>query len=375
MTRYGFVFGPWSSGVKTFDFSDLFGSGQGLTGSEIGCFCVARELAGRGHDVTLYAPARNAPDGYVWDGVVVRPLDRLAGSDHDVVYSWNEPDVLRQVSNGALRMENHQIADFLFCQAGWDDAVDVFTSPSPSHMAWMAPQTPSPHKWRVVPNGWGPDQFPEREKVPGRVVYASSPDRGLHWLLQRWPEIRRRVPHATLRIFYNFDSWIDDVTRRHSAHPDVPIIRELYQRAVYIREAVRSMAHMGVEHYKAVSRARMAEEFGQAECLAYPCDPVRYTETFCVTALEGCATGCIPVLSSADALGDIFGRHVPMVRSPVHDRLGEFTDLVVLALTDGAFRTEWAARGRELASSMTWSHSADAVEAVVAEHAGMIRRR
>lgn len=372
--KIAFVFGPWSSGVKTFDFSELLDAPQGLTGSEVGCFYMAREMAKRGHDVSLYAPLRGVAegdDGFFWDGVIVRPLSRLREEStyFDAVYSWNEPDVLRQVpSKGVLRLENHQIADFRFCQPGWEDVVDVFTSPSDSHMRWMAPQTPCPGKWRMVPNGWDPDMFPPVEKVPGRVVYASSPDRGLHWLLQQWPEIRRAVPHATLRIFYNFDSWAQNIGAVRRAHPGVHDFRELHHRAVYITEMVRRLAPHGVEHHKSVSRRRMAREFGEAQCLAYPCDPVRYTETFCVTALEGCATGCVPVLGAADALGDIFGGHAPTVEAPVSARLGEFTGLVVQALTDPGFRSEWVGKSRTFADRMTWSNSADHLELVLKEH-------
>lgn len=369
--KIAFVFGPWSSGVKTFDFSEILDSPQGLTGSEVGCFYMAREMAARGHDISLYAPLRGTEDGFFWDNVMVRPLGKLREetSYFEAVYSWNEPDVLRHVpEKGILRLENHQISDFRFCQPGWDKVVDVFTSPSESHMKWMAPQTPCPEKWRVVPNGYDPSMFPEVEKVPGRVIYASSPDRGLHWLLQQWPEIRRAVPHATLRIFYNFDSWAQNIGEVRRAHPDVFDFRELHHRAVYITEMVRKLAGHGVEHHKSVSRRRMAQEFGEAQCLAYPCDPVRYTETFCVTALEGCATKCIPILSTADALGDIFGKHVPTVTAPVSDKLQEFTGLVIQSLTDSKFRNKWVRKSRTLAQKMTWSHSSDRLELILKEH-------
>lgn len=365
--RIAFIYGPWASGSKTFDFTDLLGSTQGLTGSEVGCFYIAREMAKRGWPTTLYVPVRNTPDMHVWDGVLVRPLSTFQSeiTQHDVLYSWNDPEVFRGVSDKFLRLENHQISDFRFCQPGWENLVDIFTSPSDSHMNWMAPQTPCPEKWRMVPNGWDPDMFPQVEKVPGRVIYASSPDRGLHLLLQQWPKIRKEVPHATLRIFYNFDSWAENIGAVRYANPGVPDFKELHFRALYIKEAVRRLASHGVEHYKAVSRIRMAQEFGEAECLGYPCDPVRYTETFCVTALEGCGTGAIPVLTNADALGDIFGGHVPMVDSPARHHIDEFTGFVVKALSDKAFQDEWRLKGSVFAKGMTWKESAVRLEIVI----------
>jgi len=368
--RIAFVYGPWASGSKTFDFTDLLASSQGLTGSEVGCFYIAREMAKRGWHTTLYVPVRNTPDTHIWDGVQIRPLTSFQSesSQHEVLYSWNDPDVFRGISNeGTLRLENHQIADFRFCQPGWENLVDIFTSPSDSHMKWMAPQTSCPEKWRMVPNGWDPDMFPQTKKVPGRVIYASSPDRGLHWLLQQWSKIRKKVPHATLRIFYNFDSWAENIGAVRYANPGVPDFKELHFRALYIKEAVRKLANHGVEHYKAVSRIRMAQEFGEAECLGYPCDPVRYTETFCVTALEGCATGAIPVLTNADALGDIFGGHAPVVKAPVFEHINEFTDMIVRALSDKPFQTEWREKGAAFAKVMTWANSAACLESVIQE--------
>ena len=367
--KIAFIFGPWSSGIKTFDFTNLINSPQGLTGSEIGCFFIAREMAKRGWPTSIYAPLRNSPNGCIWDDVSIRPLGNLKDEiqDFSIAYAWNEPDILRQVPPSILRIENHQIADFNFCQPGWDQVVDVFTSPSNSHMDWMSTQTPCPEKWRMVPNGWDPEMFPSIEKVPGRVIYASSPDRGLHWLLQQWPRIRKEVPHATLRIFYNFDSWAEGIGNVRYANPGVPDFKELHFRALYIKEAVRKLANHGVEHYKAVSRIRMAQEFGEAECLGYPCDPVRYTETFCVTALEGCATGAIPVLTNADALGDIFGGHAPVVKAPVFEHLNEFTDMIVRALSDKPFQTEWREKGAAFAKVMTWANSAACLESVIQE--------
>jgi len=365
-----FVFGPWISGIKTFDFTDLLGSPQGLTGSEISCFYIAREMAKRGWPTTIYAPTRNTPDDHIWDGVSIRSLNFFKQEIHEfpIVYVWSEPDLLRQVPKSSLRIENHQIADFNFCQPGWDQFVDILTSPSDSHMKWMAPQTPCPEKWRMVPNGWDPEMFPSIQKVPGRVIYASSPDRGLHLLLQQWPKIRKAVPHATLRVFYNFDSWVDGIGAVRHANPGVEIFKELHFRAIYIREAVDRLANHGVEHCKAVSRVQMSKEFGEAECLGYPCDPVKYTETFCVTALEGCATGAIPVLTDTDALGDIFGGHVPMISMPVSHRLDEFTDLVVKALSDKSFQDEWKQKGSVFAQKMTWAESAINLEAIINEN-------
>jgi glycosyltransferase involved in cell wall biosynthesis len=45
------------------------------------------------------------------------------------------------------------------------------------------------------------------DKIPGRLIYTSVPDRGLLNIADMWPEIKKRVPHATLRITSDYRLW------------------------------------------------------------------------------------------------------------------------------------------------------------------------
>jgi FkbM family methyltransferase len=47
-------------------------------------------------------------------------------------------------------------------------------------------------------------KWEERVRNPKRIVYGSSYDRGLEHLLKMWPDIRKEVPDAELRIFYGW---------------------------------------------------------------------------------------------------------------------------------------------------------------------------
>ena len=42
---------------------------------------------------------------------------------------------------------------------------------------------------------------------PKRVVYASSPDRGLVYLLKNWEKVTKEVPDAELNVFYGFETF------------------------------------------------------------------------------------------------------------------------------------------------------------------------
>lgn len=360
-----FVYGLWSVGARPFNLGGLWTDPRGLTGSEVSFFSIAREMSARGHRVNIFTRCTTRSRTQ-WDGCDVRDYDELSPastSDSDVVLSWNEPDVLRGVNGRALRIVNQQLNDFDYCHPGYDDFVDVYTSPSDAHCEYIKQFTPLPNKWEVLPNGCQAAQYPSVERVPGRVIYASSPDRGLHLLLQEWPKIRRAVPHANLRVFYNFQPWFAAMS--NETFSPFPHVRECAHRAMYIKEAMDRLRDHGVEHCHSISRVRMAQEMAQAEVLAYPCDTIRYTEGFSVTLMEACASGVLPVTTDVDSLGAIYGSVVPMVKSPVAGRMGEFADLVIRGLTDNGWRSETVARTRSFSRSFEWTALAERLEKII----------
>lgn len=361
--RVAFAYGRYSLGEKRLDLLDPEGDPAGLTGSEWSCLALAREMARRGHETTLYLPRRRPFDvleADFWEGVRLRELSHLRQEHHDAVCAWNEPDLLRDVHPSSVRLVNQQLNDFWYARPGFDPFVDVYTSPSESHRMHLRDQTPSPGKWKVISQGCDTSLY-GGEKIPGRVVYASSPDRGLHQLLPLWPEVKKRVPHAHLRILYGLEKWFaladapeDSVHPRHA---------ESRRRAWAVREMLMNGVE-GVELVGSVSRRRVTEELSAAVALAYPCDPYVWTEGFSMTVLEACAAGCVPVITDADALGELYGGVCPMVS---RHRVGEidredYTELLVSVITNEALRKATAERCWALAENYTWPKVAARLE-------------
>lgn len=359
--KIAFLYGWLSCPNRFFNFENLYDAPQGLTGSEVSCFTFAREMAKRGHEVSLYTVI-SSPNYYKWHGVTVRPIDelRFEGNAHDIYYSWNDPGDLVYVDSSKLRVLNQQLNDFDYCTPGFVNNVDVLTSPSRVHRDFLISLIGAKEKWEVMPNGCDPAQYTPGVKVPGRILYASSPDRGLHWLLQEWPKIRRRVPHAELRVFYNFQSWYDNL--QNIPHDAGPHLRETAMRASYIRMALDKLAPHGVTHLHSVSRNQMAKEFSEAQVLSYPCDPIRWTEGFSVTTLEACASRTLPVICGADALQDIYGGCAITSATPIRAHLPEFVDNVVKGVTDDKFRTDVTDRCLAFANQYRWDVLADRME-------------
>jgi glycosyltransferase involved in cell wall biosynthesis len=175
-----------------------------------------------------------------------------------------------------------------------------------------------------------------------------------------FPLIKKRVPHANLHIFYDFGG----VERFAAFSESEPIShhRELGYRSRYIKEAIRRLEGLDVFVHQSVSRERMQDEMATAEILAYPCDPVHYTETFGVTVLEACAAGAIPVLCTADAFGELWGNITPNVPPPFANSKRVFLDLVCKVLSSDEIRESYVNKCSEYAKLFQWNILSNALE-------------
>lgn len=367
-----FIYGPFSSAGKQFNFQDIYGDQSGLTGSETSCFSFATEMAKRGHNVSLYAPINDRiPPTYRWGNVNVKRLETVGYSRQppEVMYSWNEPDVFKYCPSTTLRMVNQQLNDFGYCQyQDYDDYVDIYTSPSDNHRAYISQATPIKEKWKVLGNGFDPKMFFSQEKKKYSVIYASSPDRGLHILLQAWPQIKKRVPQATLDIYYDCTNYFQHIARQDKSKNKDPWIQEYINRGEYIVYALDKMKNgYDIIHHQSISKKMVGEKMGSAEILAYPCSSVCFTEGFSATIMEACASGVLPIISDQDALGQIYGEVVPMVKSPAHANINSFIELVIKGLTDEKFKKETVEKTTQFAQKFTWSKLTDHLETIIEE--------
>jgi glycosyltransferase involved in cell wall biosynthesis len=145
--------------------------------------------------------------------------------------------------------------------------------------------------------------------------------------------IRRAVPDAELRIFYRIDPWLQGAR-------ELPT--EVGRRARYIEEVLPKLADFGVQVVGQVPNAQMARELQEATVLAYPCDPVRYTEGFGCSVLDAAAAGCIPVISDADALPSVHRDAALVVKGRPAEATGTWVDVIgSLLMLKGGARDEW----------------------------------
>jgi len=141
-------------------------------------------------------------------------------------------------------------------------------------------------------NGIDPSLFQiEPHKEGCKVVYSSSPDRGLDRLLDYWPAIREICPEAELHVYYGFDTW----ERMAELHRDK--IAKL--QIEIFRTRMENMADQGVVSHGRVGQAELAKAYLGASMWLYP---TNFHEVSCITAMEAQAAMALPITTKLGAL-------------------------------------------------------------------------
>ncbi len=349
------------------DFGNLYTDRRGLTGSEYGVSRMCEEFVKLGHQVELFTVTNDRE----WRGVKLRPFAEKTqvDSSYDAAISWLIPDELRQLG-ARFRSTIFWNNNFTFCKVGFENHCDLFISPSETHrqMAlnkWRdVEDTPAgprgqyvadPAKWIHVPLGCDPEQYGKQAKIPGRVIYCSSPDRGLHHLSREWPAIKAAVPYATLHVFYRIQAWVDDILRVPESFEPMRSIRE---RAVEISKLLPRAAELGITIRDAVSREQIEIEQSRAEVLAYPCDTTQWSEGWSCSTHEGCVAKACPVITDCDAFGEVYGEFLPMVSRDDKDWPAKWRNMVIAALKNKDFRDKVNTDAHAWAVQRTWANTA-----------------
>jgi glycosyltransferase involved in cell wall biosynthesis len=113
----------------------------------------------------------------------------------------------------------------------------------------------------------------------------------------------------------------------------------------------------GVNHRQSISKNGLIAEMRKARVLAYPCDPVNFTEGFSVTTLEAASLGCLPVIVGADALQEVYGDYVPTVKAPYTVNKYEYADMLERALLDDKWYDAQREKALQLREVFCWDRT------------------
>lgn len=353
--RLAFIYGSFSSSIHgQFDIGGLF-TRQGLTGSESSFFHMVQTLAEMGHQVDVFCDVGGHIVGCL-GGAHVYPLWQTIGNDYDAYISWNEPNHLKNAPSSAARICFQQLNDFAtYSIPGFDQFVDLYVMPSDTHRRYLASVEPiTESKTTVLPNPIDLSMFNYKPSPPSTrgktITWCSSPDRGLHVLLEIFPKIRAEVEGATLQIFYRFAPWYEQVK---------DVMNESGVRARAINRSLEALGRNGengVFLRDAMPNTKIIEELSKTRVFAYTCDPIRFTEGFSVATMDASASGCAVLISDADALPEIYGNVAQIIpgRPSVNTFQGAQTrdawaKAIIEALTDDHIADLIGARVRKFA--------------------------
>lgn len=143
----------------------------------------------------------------------------------------------------------------------------------------------------VTSNGIDPKRFDAcYEKVPGKVIFSSSPDRGLDKALLVMDQVVKHQPEAKLHVYYGFDNML-----KMNMVAQVDALKAMMAERPYV-----------VFHGN-LPQAKLTEEFGSACVWLYP---TNFLETYCITAVEAICSRVYPVVRNWGALPDTLNEAV-----------------------------------------------------------------
>jgi glycosyltransferase involved in cell wall biosynthesis len=186
----------------------------------------------------------------------------------------------------------------------------------------------------VVPNGIVPEYYRTDDHVfreGKRLIYTSTPFRGLMHLSYLFPEIQRRVPDAELHICGGMAVYQD-----HNSE---------YDRTY---EAFTGMD--GVTLHGSLGQRALATEMEKCRVLAYP---NTFPETCCTTAYEAMAAGLVIVTSDRAGLTDTVGSNGVLIEGEpgTEQYTTAFVDACVHYLEED---NQW---GLEARKAWAWAHN------------------
>lgn len=252
---------------------DIYGKGVG--GAELAMMSAMEALALRGHEVTVYndpTTGRGTYDGVAY--MMVADFDRGLASDVLIIFRTPNPILGEPYRSGAKRIiwwpTDKDIMDPTVRRLGL--LTDATVCLSEFHVTRLAEFTP-PSKTVVIDCGVRLQDYAGRvNRIPGRVIYCSVPDRGLPHLLRAWPIIKASVPHASLTITSDYRLW------------GLPAGAESHAQAWATQPDAKFLG--------TVPRNDLCRLQQQAEVMAYSCID---EELFCIAAAECEVAGAVPV--------------------------------------------------------------------------------
>lgn len=274
---------------------------RGLTGSEECVVFLAEALAKTGARVVVMADRLEGAERIV-NGVFWTFPDYIAEHDlHDpdgeltTLVVWRQPimtDFVKSLPVARRVLWLHDAAGMYakIDPSAWAD-YDKIVCATEYQKRTFDERYPVADKSIVIRHGI--PAMPVLPKIPGKVVYASSPDRGLERLLKWWPAVVAARPDAVLHILYG---------RNNMRAFGTMGFTDMNDAADRIEKMIAETPNV-IDH-GLVPHPELYRHLAEAKVLAYP---THFEEISCLTIQKAMAAKAAPVWSEAGCLGEVVG--------------------------------------------------------------------
>jgi len=274
------------------------------------------------------------------------------GDQHETVLFWRCPDVVRQVTDAPYR-KVLWLHDYEYnAKPEAYKAADSVVVLSKSHGASITECDGFEGPFDYAANGIDADMFPsvlEQKRDPNKVIYMSSPDRGLHRVLEEWTKIKERAPEATLDIYYDWSQFAKIQPEFHAL-----MVKQLAE-----------LEGQGVRHIGGVDQPTLHEAMRKASVWIYP--NTGKIETFCISCVKAQACGLTCITTDAGALGEVLldGQFIPEAEIDTEAGRAKMVDLAVAALNSPEPSDVREERRKKALEKFSWRNVAKMFERVL----------
>lgn len=328
--------------------SSLSDKPKGIGGSESQAVLISRELAKLGYKVKIFNKCKEQHLDSSGVDVEYVPFNHFEEYSKKIKYDYfiasRYLDCFRvpfkSGRNFAMIHDVFLIMNQSNKQDAKQDKIEKYFALSHAHKNFVSGYHNIPKEQILVTsNGIDLNRFKQPlKRDPYKLIYSSSPDRGLEVLLDMFPKVKAKIPEVTLDIFYGFEN---------------------FQDQEYVKKMKAKIAATeGVTYHGRVGQDVLAQKFLESSIWAYP---TWFEETFCITALEAIAAGTVPVTSHfwglIDTLKDA-GIMLPMPKGRDTVYTKEYQDAwietTVKLLQDKDYFQKIQDKGYERVKRFTW---------------------
>lgn len=166
------------------------------------------------------------------------------------------------------------------------------------------------------------------KKIPYRFIYSSDAYRGLNHLIDMIPLVKEKYPETTLVIYTRLEH-IEEKTM----------------------DKIKSMDYVFLN--SRVSQEVIKDEYLKSDVWLYPTD---FSETYCITALEAMASGCLVACTRYAGLADTVGDRGIMCDHPIKEESNkkELLRKLFFVMDRPDIKKRYVDKAREWAMSQTY---------------------